>query len=197
MKFFLFFFKASFLVFVIFYTFSPSSVSIAAQKSESISELNYECAIKTLGGEDDLIPWPLSQCPWQVTNLYGNWLMPSINTKKLLDTFKIEIYHSILGVSILRRNSDGSEDKGFIIPSKNTMKNNYYRALMYSSGGDLYYLSIYTYLSPSSEPKTEDLSCFTDAQQPIRHIVFVQHRMQNFLQCDENISESWLLQRVE
>lgn len=230
MKFSFSFFKQAFLFFSVLSALIVINTSLAGDKKNSSKTdlLKGQCSIETLGGEDDLIPWPLPwpyfQCPWNINSLYGDWIVkgvahlektslknkPSKNAStknRLTDNqaygppYKGEVYRILntsMGMSVIKYNSDGTSDKGFVITDSFKGKNNYYKAFMYSANGGVYFLSIYAYLSNQQNLHNKEVASCTNTKKQkikIKNIIFIRHKVQSFLQCAENITLSWLLEK--
>lgn len=178
------------------------SLASIVGSSSATSTLDNQCSFGFFNGEDDLIPWPLSQCPLNMYDLYGSWQVQKIatvsGTSSTLSTVSkqteiYKIFTSALGMSIIRYKANGTKDRGFIIFNGYKNSNNHHKAFMYSSAGNIYYLSIYAYL-PSPVDKKE-VSCNGGGSKSIKQMIFVQHRVQSFVRCEGNVSQSWLLER--
>ncbi|MBE8221229.1 MAG: hypothetical protein HAW60_00700 [Bdellovibrionales bacterium] len=179
------------------------------KKSTYQSELfKSECFAKVLGGGDDLIPWPLpwpvSQCPWSTKNLYGTWKTKEIIKNKnivLQDTSSkrsevYKIFDSSMGISIIINKADGSTDKGFVLSNFYKVPKNSHTAVMYSENGGVYYLSIYAHSKSRIDlSKGKNKSCTDSKKKKIENFVFIKQKVHGFLQCEENVSSFWLLER--
>lgn len=215
MKIFFSFLKPIFLFCFILSAFIVTSTSLALNKAGSFEAalLESQCFAKTLGGGDDLIPWPLpwpvSQCPWSMNNLYGNWVVKGVERQEDIlskgasskntsyrRVEKYRIFNSLMGVSIIRHNSDGTYDRGFVIENPPKNRSNYYKAFMHSPSGAVYFLSIYAHLSAQpSFYRAGQSSCLGTKKQQVKDIIFIQHKVHSFFQCEENITSSWLLEK--
>lgn len=151
------------------------------------------------GGGEDLvpIPWPMSQCPWNINNLYGQWTVKqtskkSSRKKMLLETYEIAV--SSLGASIVRTKANKTKDSGFVIV-KSQNKQISYKAVMYSASGAMYVLSIYVPKMNRKKPYKKTPLCNKE-QKVIKNIVFIRHKGQNIEPQDNtDQTESWLLEK--
>ncbi|MBE8163076.1 MAG: hypothetical protein HAW63_03725 [Bdellovibrionaceae bacterium] len=203
MKTFFSFSKLALLFYFVLSGIATTNISVAMNKQDAVISTSsiVQCSTKVLSGGEDLIPWPFAQCPWNMNNLYGKWLVTAETTgAKTLSKQKevYKIFTSSVGVAIIRYRLDGTEDKGFVVmnPSRGKMSENSYSAFMYSSSGEIYYLSIYAYLEESLRfYGKEPSSCSGFNKEKIQGIILMKHKARNFFQCEETSTESWLLEK--
>lgn len=180
--------KYSLFIFILIFSLNVWSFGDWAVKND--------CRPFIVGGEEDLIPWPMSQCPWSISNLYGQWTVKSTSKNPSTKLNTVEFYNisaSAMGASIVRTKANKTKDSGFILIKKQKNKQIFYKAVMYSSNGSIYFLSIHTRQTRKKNYKNQ-LFCHPQKQNSITHAVFIKHKTQNFWQCG-GASKSWLLKK--